>query len=153
MEGYLQLLRLRTSDDPEEVRQIEQELCPGWCIGEKDFKKAIAKDLLGTEGAIQLERDELSEFNQQCWQAALVACLHRLGFSQADAIQAKYSERWKLAVASKLKRETSVTNRWLARHLSMGVPNSVSNLCGVYRREAESRCSYAKKLKDMKYER
>ena len=146
---YQQFLGLRIPEDPEEVRQIEQELCRGWCIGGKDFKQAIAKDLLGTEGAIQLERDGLSEFNQHIWQAALEACLHRLGFSQADATQAKYSERWKLAIASKLKRETSVTNRWLARQLSMGVPNSVSNLCGVYRREAEARCTYARKLKNM----
>ena len=34
----------------------------------------------------------------------------------------------------------------------MGVPNSVSNLCSVYRRNDEGHCPLAKKLKNMKYE-
>jgi len=67
--------------------------------------------------------------------------------------KSKYSEGWKLAVASKLKRETSVTNAWLSEALHMGVPNSVSNLCGKYIKNQEKKCPHAKTLKNMNYER
>jgi hypothetical protein len=150
---YLEILRLRFSDDPDEMEALERRLCRGWCIADKDFKQGVAKEMFGKNEAIRLECDELDEFNQVCWEAALTACLARLGTGEDEAAQCKFSERWKLAIASKLKRETSVTNAWLAQRLSMGVPNSVSNLCGVYRRNAEPRCTYAKKLKNVKYER
>jgi len=150
---YLEILRLRVLDDPEEMEALERRLCRGWCIADKAFKKIIAKEMFGREEAIRLERDELDEFNQVCWETALAACMARLGYDVEDVANCRFSEGWKLAIASKLKRETSVTNAWLALRLSMGVPNSVSNLCGVYRRTAENRCNYAKKLKNVKYER
>lgn len=70
-----------------------------------------------------------------------------------SAARARCSARRKLAIISKLKREPSVINGWLAQHLAMGVQNSVGNLCGVCRREEEGRCAVAKKLMNMKYER
>ena len=39
--------------------------------------------------------------------------LIRLRITHEDAMKSLFSVRWKLAIASKLKRETSVTNQWL----------------------------------------
>jgi hypothetical protein len=55
--------------------------------------------------------------------------------------------QWKLAVATQLKRRTSVTNAWLSEMLQMGVPNAVSDYCGNYAKEVERNCRFAKKLK------
>ncbi len=151
--NYLRLLQLRTSDDSKEIERLERSMCRGWCIGEKAFKEAVVKDLLEVEGRLRLEKDELDDFNRTQWEMALMACLKTLGKSHSDARNSKYSEDWKLAVASKLKRETSATNAWLSERLHMGVPNSVSNLCVIYRKEREKKCSYAKILKNMKCER
>jgi len=150
---YLQQLQRWVTEDPVESKRLEQRLCRGWCISSREFKAALAADLLGKPDTVQLERDELEAFNRDSWSGALKGCLARLELTGKDAARDPYSARWKLAIASKLRRETSVTNKWLAEHLVMGVPNSVSNLCGVYRRNEERRCPVARRLKDMKYER
>ena len=128
-------------------------MCRGWSIGEKEFKEAVVKDLLKIKGRFRLEKDDLDDFNRTHWEMALKACIKTLGKSPSDARNSKYSEEWKLAVASKLKRETSATNAWLSEMLRMGVPNSVSNLCVKYRKEREKKCPHAKILSNMKYER
>lgn len=149
---YLGMLCLKGLEDPKDGEETERRLCRGWCISSRSFKKALAMEILEKKETIRLEHDELDDYNQTCWEVALEACLKRLGYTEADASVARYSEPWKLAIASRLKRETSVTNAWLTRRLSMGVPNSVSNLSGVYRRRDESSCVYARKLRSMKYE-
>ncbi len=69
-----------------------------------------------------------------------------LGKSEGDAGSAKRSEEWKNAVAWKLKSVCSVTNGWLAEKLLMGVPHSVSNLCGIYDRERRAMRRFGKRL-------
>lgn len=59
------------------------------------------------------------------------------GRSVHDAAGTKRSADWKLAVSLKLKREASVTNRWLAERLAMGTPKGVSAFCGLYPKERE----------------
>ena len=122
-------------------------MCRGWCIGEKVFKEALVKDILATEGKLRLEKDELDDFNRTQWELTLKTCLKALGKRRSEAKKSKYSEAWKLAIASKLKRETSVTNAWLSEALSMGEPKSVSNLCGKYMKKGEKKCPHARKLK------
>lgn len=150
---YLARLREQVIEDPKEWGKLEKRLCRGWCISSPEFKKAIAADMVDESDTIRLERDELEALNRDIWSAAREACMRALGMSAEDVAQSRYSAQWKLAIASKLKRETSVSNAWLAEHLNMGVPNSVSNLCGVYRRRDEAHCRLARKLKNMKYER
>lgn len=83
------------------------------------------------------------------WELELEACLKKLSQTKTSIEQSKHSVLWKLAIASKLKRESSVTNAWLSERLHMGVPNSVSNFCGKYRREVEAKCEYAKILENI----
>jgi putative transposase len=150
---YLAWLQTQVVEDPKEWEKLDKRLCRGWCISSPDFKKAIAADLVDEPDTVRLERDELNDFNRGIWSAALEACLGDLKMTADDVARSRYSVPWKLAIASKLKRETAVSNAWLAENLNMGVPNSVSNLVGVYRRQAEAHCPSAKKLGNMKYER
>lgn len=118
----------------------------GWRIGSAGFKKAVSGDLAGVAGAVRLEADELKEFNRARWAAALERRLRIPGKAEAEAAGVRRSEPWKVAIATKLKRETSATNRWIAERLSMGAPNAVSDYCGKYVRSAEERCPFARKL-------
>ena len=149
---YFRKLRLRSTDDPKEIEKLSRRMSRGWCIGDASFRKALACETLGRNERMHLQREELREFNRDRWKAALQACLRRLGIKDPLSMEYRYSEPWKLAVAAKLKRELAAPNAWLSAELNMGVPNSVSNLCGIYVRIKERECSYAAKLANMKYE-
>lgn len=144
---YLKLLGMRASDDPSEIDRIEREMNRGWCIGSKPFKKAVSQDLLERDDAIHLEADALKAFNRNRWEAKLERSLELLDKTDSDIASSKKTEVWKVAIAAKLKRESSATNAWISEKLSMGSPNAVSDYCGKYVRKHESECSYAKKLR------
>jgi hypothetical protein len=82
----------------------------------------------------------------------LRGALKAVGKKETDAAASKYSEAWKLAIASKMKRETSVTNQWLSDWLHIGTANGVSSNCGVYHRSHEQHCPHAKRLNKLKIE-
>ena len=128
-------------------------MCRGWCIGGTDFKKALAKDLTEREAELRMDHEELADYNQTDWQARLERCLIALGMARVEATSTIKSAPWKLAIASKLKRECSVTNAWLTARLAMGVPKAVSAQVGRYRRDNEASCKLAAKLRKLNIER
>jgi len=134
------------------MAKIEKEMNQGWCIGSRVFKESIANDYLRDKGLMRMENAELKEFNTIQWEQFVVKALRHLKIEQEAVQRTPRSAAWKLAIATKLKREGSVTNHWLSNRLHMGVPNAVSNNCGRYHRERESQCKFAKKLVNMKYE-
>ena len=119
----------------------------GWCIGTITFKKAVAAELKQPNGVMRLEHEQLKEFNELRWELCLAKALKALKKSEADTTDAKRSEPWKLAIASKMKRETSVSNKWLSKRLHMGVARGVSSNCAIYRKQREAHCPHTKRLK------
>jgi len=146
---YASRLRLKATDDPEEIERLDRQMCRGWCLGGEDFRKSLATEFSRDRSAVRLEREDLAKLDSDRWAAALDQCLGRIGKSLGDAAGSKCSADWKLAVALKLKRETSVTNRWLAERLAMGSPKGVSAFCGLYAREREGVCPYSAKLRKL----
>ena len=147
---YKNLLRMRVADEPEVIATLEKEMNRGWCIGSDDFKRSSAADFLKNNGPARLGHEALKEFNYLQWEILVVKALKAVRKTQADATNDKYSEAWKLAIASKMKRETSVTNQWLSNRLNMGVANGVSSNCGGYRHSQEAHCEYAQQLSKLK---
>ncbi len=70
----------------------------------------------------------------------LILLLGALALAFAATLYAaeEFSSSWKLAIALKLKRETSATNAWLAVPLIMGTPKGVSSFCGKYAKERQA---------------
>ena len=50
-----------------------------------------------------------------------------------------------------MKRETSVSNKWLSERLHMGVARGVSSNCAIYRKQREARRPHAKRLKSFTF--
>jgi putative transposase len=148
---YRNLLRLRTADNREEIEKLEKAMNRGWCIGTIAFKKAVAADLNQPNAVMCLEHEQLKEFNELRWELCLAKALKALKKSEADTTDAKRSEPWKLAIASKMKRETSVSNKWLGERLHMGVARGVSSNCAIYRKQREARCPHTKRLKNFTF--
>ena len=149
---YKNLLRMRVTEKTEAIAHLEKEMNRGWCIGSDGFKRSMAADFLKNKGATRLQHEELKEFNKLQWESFVLGALKAVRKTQADVVASRYSEAWKLAIASKMKRETSVTNQWLSERLKMGVANGVSSNCGTYRRAREQGCPHAQKLKKLKIE-
>jgi REP element-mobilizing transposase RayT len=147
---YKNLLRMQVADEPEAIANLEKEMNRGWCIGSEDFKRANSAGFLKKDGVARLGHEELKEFNQLQWESYVLAALKAVRKTQADVTAGKYSEAWKLAIASKMKRETSVTNQWLSDRLNMGVANGVSSNCGIYRQLHEQDCQHAQQLVKLK---
>lgn len=150
---YLRELVSKADIDTGELRKTDQHMCRGWCIGGADFKKALARDLVEREGELRMDQEALSQFNRVRWQMGLEKCLMSLRLVGIDPVSSINSAPWKLAIASKLKRECSVSNAWLTQKLAMGVPKAVSAQVGRYRRQAESSCKFASKLRKLNIER
>ena len=85
------------------------------------------------------------------WELCLAKALKALKKSEADTTDARRSDPWKLAIASKMKRETSVSNKWLSERLHMGVARGVSSNCAIYRKQREAHCPHTKRLKDFTF--
>ena len=142
-------MKLKYSDDPQEIEELDRKMCRGWGLGSSDFKQAVADDLAKDRSLARLEREDLAELNRSRWDSALGKCMDLLGKNASDAAEERLSAAWKLAIASKLKRESSVTNAWLSDRLNMGKPRSVSAICGRYARDREGACPWARRLKKL----
>lgn len=149
---YRNRLRLKNTDDPEEIKALDRSMCRGWCIGSGVFRKSIAKEVTGRPESIRLDREELSRINRERWQGILERCLLRLDRTIEEARKAKYSQDWKLAVALLLRRRASVSNAWLTEQLSMGTPRSVSAIWGKYERERAQDCGHYAKLNKLTFD-
>lgn len=149
---YRQLLEVELEREPAATEELETAMTRGWCIGSPVFKQALAEDYFKEPDTLQLEHADLKEVNRLHWENLLRRSLEHVEKSEADIRGDKFSADWKLAIATKLRRESAVSNRWLSDALQMGAPNAVSNNCGRYQREREHACPWAKRLTNMKYE-
>jgi hypothetical protein len=136
---YQNQLKLIQETNPKQQAKLEKALNSGWCIGSKAFKENLASEYLAKKGLLRMEKKELKEFNELQWEQYVQKAISELKLKEDDISSSPYSIRWKLAIASHLKRNSSVPNVWLSERLNMGVPNAVSNNCGRYQREVESR--------------
>src|SRR5690625_6587744 len=88
---------------------------------------------------MQVARDwggeALRELNEMEWEELATDCLRRLGKSADDAVGDLQSAEWKAALAWWMKKNTSVSNRWLGDRLNMGPPAMVSRLAGAFGRK------------------
>lgn len=76
--------------------------------------------------SVALHGRELAELREPRWIAALDRLLAEQGRTIEQALAAPKGAPWKVALAASLRRETTVTNAWLARVLGMGSANAVS---------------------------
>lgn len=149
--SYTTSLQMRLTENPEEIEALEKRMCRGWCIGDKPFKQAHAKDFLAKKETLRLEKEGLADLNESHWENALSMCLEKLGESQAAARDARMSAPWKLAIAAKLKSTTSVKNAWLADKLKMGTPRGLSSNLSVYAKKS-SDCNFRRKLVNLRFD-
>ena len=110
--------------DEESLKEFRR----GWCLGSEAFRREMLEQMegkLGDNHPGQLRR----ESGEAKAQRIIVEELARLGWSQADLARRRKSDPAKLALAARLRNETTLSIREIATRVHLGKPKGAkSNL-------------------------
>jgi REP element-mobilizing transposase RayT len=112
--------RLENNDAPE-LKQLRQ----GWCLGGVEFKKQMLnemEDKLGEHHCGELRRETAEAKAQRI----VTEELARLGLDQRQLAALRKSDPVKLAIAARLRRETTLTIKTIAREVGLGTSRSAN---------------------------
>jgi len=115
----------------EQRRQQEQEdyrpLRRGWCLGSEQFRKELLEAAAERVGPSHYGA-ERSEAGEQKAQRIVSEELARLGWGREELQQRRKGDPHKVKMARRLRQETTMSLKWIAKELRMGSWTYVSNL-------------------------
>jgi REP element-mobilizing transposase RayT len=122
----------------EEARAGQRKGLPGgWCLGTSEFKNSLLERMRG-----QLGRNHSGVLRRESeWARAdkIVAQeLRRLGWRESDLTQRPKSDAAKVAMAARLRHQTTLTIGQIAQRLHMGSRNTLNNHLYEWRKTNEA---------------
>jgi hypothetical protein len=132
-EFELRMEKRRTEEgDPNQWKGMRR----GWCVGSPEFKQAMLERLHGNLGSGHPERVR-REANQVRAEAIIAAELRKQGRGEASLSRGAKVDARKLALAARLRKETTMTIQEIAERLHMGSRNSVGPKLHAWRKSNE----------------
>jgi putative transposase len=112
----------RQLDDQEALRAVRD----GWCLGDEEFRRELVEQMTACMGCHHggKERQEMSAAKAERITAEE---LQRRKWNEADLTNRRKGDGEKLAIARRLRRETTMTLAWIARRLQMGSGGYLAN--------------------------
>ncbi len=112
----------RASEDPAQLKKIRR----GWCYGSETFRAELLEQMEESFGRHHdgIERQESAEAKAQ---RLLAQEFLRRGWSEADLAQLSKGDPQKIKIASRLRKETTMTWDWIAQSLAMGASAYAAN--------------------------
>ena len=104
----------------------------GWCLGEKQFREKLLKHL-HKMGSAHRSIEKVRHSGEQKARGIIAEELAKMGRRKADLGRWRKGDERKVRIALQLRRETTVSKRWVANQLKMG---SVSNVAFCLRADA-----------------
>ena len=98
----------------------------GWCVGSEEFRQELLLQMT-TLGGSKFGGPEWRETAEKKAEGILADELNRLGWDARHLAQRRKADPEKLAIARRLRAETTMTWDWIAQHLIMGTPGYVAN--------------------------
>lgn len=132
--GRREFARLMEQRRREDLREEFKPVERGWCLGSEAFREelvAAAAERVGAEN-YGAERQETEKAKGQRMVRAELA---RLGWEESELQGRPKGDKAKVRIAVQLRRETTLSLKWMAQRLSMGSWTYVSNLLGAERRK------------------
>ena len=118
----------RRQESPEaEWKTIER----GWCLGDEEFRAELLAQVRELRGDHYGE--ELRQADEEHTLAILKKELKARGWKETDLMERRKGDPEKVKMAVRLRRETTMTLRWVATKLQMGSWTYLSNLLGQER--------------------
>ena len=124
--------RRQEEGDPEEWKGLRR----GWCLGGEKFRSALLRRVGGNLG--EPHSGALRRESERARAAAIIAeQLKRLGWKEAELRRRPKSDASKMALASRLRRETTLTIGEIAERLHMGSRKTLSSKLHHWRKAHE----------------
>ena len=128
---YSLYLEFLATDEQSKRELVFKKMSRGWCLGGKTFKLELKEEALRRGADLDRERfgglgpTEARAEREAAWEQRLDG-LARAAQIDLGALPERKSAAPKVLLAAAMKQSTSVSNGWLAEHLQMGRPASVS---------------------------
>jgi REP element-mobilizing transposase RayT len=120
--------------------KMESEfMARGWAIGTSGWKRAVAKEHARLALEPGLEGSRLREISELRWREALDGALREAAKTSSDLEQEPRGARWKVEVATQLRRNVGAPYSWLAKALHMGSSAAVRAQVFRHRNKIERR--------------
>jgi putative transposase len=112
----------KEANNPQRLAQIRR----AWKLGSEDFLDWIVEkvELRVGEGHSRRQRDETEERKAE---RIVAEAMKRLGWTKVELVRRKKGDAAKVALARRLRDETTVSLKWIAEKLHMGTWTHVSN--------------------------
>jgi hypothetical protein len=98
----------------------------GWCLGSEEFKRQMLARMdgqLGAHHAGDLHREQETGRAERL----IAEELGRLGWGESDLVARRKSDPGKLALAARLRRETTMPLKWIAARAHLGTSKSANS--------------------------
>jgi putative transposase len=98
----------------------------GWCLGDKKFRKELLAEMAERVGESHYgeERQESGEAKAE---RIVEEEMRRRRWTEKDLVERRKGDPEKIKIALRLRRESIMTLKWIARQLAMGCWANVSN--------------------------
>ncbi len=110
----------RAEEQSEQWKPIRR----GWCLGNEPFRKELLEQVHEMAGAHHYG-EEIGQSAEEKARRIIAGELAKLGCDESELAQRRKGDVGKVKIARRLRRETTVSKRWIAEQLAMG---SVSNV-------------------------
>ena len=117
----------RGAEEGEEFKAIRR----GWCLGEKKFREELLAQMSERIGAEHYGEERAAAAEAQAEQI-IATELKRRRWKEAEIKTQAKGDPTKLALAARLRAETTMTAGWIAERLGMGTRGYLNHL--LYRR-------------------
>ena len=117
----------RGTEEGEEFKPIRR----GWCLGEKKFREGLLTQVSERMGA-EHYGEERVETAEALAELIIAEELKRERWQEADLKTRPKGDSVEVALAARLRAETTMTVRWVAERLTMGTRGYLNHL--LYRR-------------------
>jgi REP element-mobilizing transposase RayT len=131
--GRGQLARQMERWRQEETTSDYHAVRRGWCLGSEEFRQELVAAAMERVGASHYGADR-RETGEQKAERIVREELKRRGWKELDLPGLRKGDKGKVALARRLRQETTMSLKWIARRLRMGSWTYVSNLLHEKRR-------------------
>jgi len=113
----------RKEELKDEFRAVER----GWCLGTEEFRRELLEQV-GQQARPTHSGADVRESDAAKAERITQEALKQLGWTDADLNARRKGDPSKITLALKLRRETTMTQAWIANRLMMGTPDHLAHL-------------------------
>ena len=129
----LRMEERRTQETGRDWRAIRR----GWCLGDEGFRQELLLQIDGRMGEHHYG-EERRESAEEKAQRLVAEGLRKARWTEADLWRRRKSDPVKIGLAAQLRRETTMTLKWIAERLQMGAWTHLNKRLYEHRKEGEA---------------